>query len=115
MERTELIAPLSQMQLAVVTLLGLGYDYGMIAVELGMDWETVRFHAIRAARKIPGDLPTQIRCIAWARGASFDVLDGSALRLYVVEQSTAFAKTRLHPGRMRRARQLRTLAQTPTG
>lgn len=108
MERVPLTSPLSPMQHTVVLLLGLGYGYPRIAAELFVREGTVRFHANAAARKMPGDLPAQIRCIAWARGASLDVLVGDALRLEVVSVSQQYE----HPVRVRPSRNRSNLAGT---
>lgn len=73
-------------------LLGLGYTYPRIADELGINDTTVRFHAVQAGRKIPGDLPVQTRCALWARGATLEVLTGSALMAEVTTQAVRFAR-----------------------
>ncbi|HTJ62107.1 MAG TPA: hypothetical protein VL333_13030 [Candidatus Saccharimonadales bacterium] len=93
MERVALLAPFSTMQEIVVDLLGVGLTYTELAVHLKISEEVVREHAKRAARKIPSDLPTQMRCIVWARGATLDVLQGLTLR-YEVQTRSPSARTR---------------------
>lgn len=77
--RAPLLAPLTQAQQVVVTMLAHRHNYGEIAVYMRITERTVRFHATSAAKKIPGDLPAAMRCIFWARGATTEVLEGSYL------------------------------------
>lgn len=83
MDRAATSSPLSPMQLGVCELLGLGHTYVELADDLGVSVDMIREHAKLAAAKIPGDLPAQARCIAWARGATEDVLKGLSLRYEV--------------------------------
>lgn len=92
MERAALRAELSPMQSLVVDFLGMGMTYAELSTELAISADMVRTHTKRAAAKIPGDLPAQIRCIAWARGATLDVLQGLTLRFEVQER----ARTKRH-------------------
>ena len=87
MDRAPLTAPHSPMQSLVCDFLGLGMTYAELAEELHISPDMVREHTKRAAAKIPGDLPAQMRCIAWARGASLDVLRGMSLRAEVNEKA----------------------------
>jgi DNA-binding NarL/FixJ family response regulator len=80
MPRVPTSPALSPAQEAVALMLGLGYTYPQIAVELGITERTVRFYAAEAAKRIPGDLPAQQKVVAWVRGAAMEVLDGSLLR-----------------------------------
>lgn len=88
-ERVPTLLPMTTMQYAVAVLLGLKYTYGEVATALGISGRTVRFHTVRAADRIPGDLPTQMKVMAWARGASLDVLEGNALYIEVRRERTA--------------------------
>lgn len=84
MQRAETTVPLSRMQEVVCNLLGIGLSYREVAESLLISVEMTKEHTKRAAAKIPGDLPAQARCIAWARGASLDVLQGLTLRYEVM-------------------------------
>jgi DNA-binding CsgD family transcriptional regulator len=86
MIRAATSAPLSPMQLIVAELLGLGLPADDVAGELKISIEGVRHHVKRAAAKIPSDLPAQQRVIAWARGASADVLQGATLKVEVMNR-----------------------------
>ena len=97
MERAPLLAPLSAMQEIVVDLLGIGFTYTELAAQLEISEEVVREHAKRAAKKIASDLPTQARVVAWARGASQDVLQGLTLR-YEVHSRGAIRSARPRSG-----------------
>ncbi len=79
-KRTPLLAPLTQSQQLVVLLLGKGHNFKEIATYLHIHWRTVQFHAEAAAKKIPGDLRTSPKCIAWVRGASLAVLRGTHMK-----------------------------------
>jgi hypothetical protein len=76
MVRAELLTPLSVTQQLVVELLGLNLTHGEVGQELGISEDMAREHCKRAAKKIPGDLPAQVKCMMWARGANLDVLKG---------------------------------------
>jgi hypothetical protein len=52
--------------------------------ELGVSLRTVRYHLYEAAKRIPGDMPAEAKVVAWARGASLDVLEGRSLRFEVM-------------------------------
>lgn len=87
------------MQAAVVDLVGVLQSYAEIAALLATSENAVRELARRAARKMPGDLPTYARCCAWARGASYDVLVGGTHRAAVIggsprKRAEAVARTR---------------------
>lgn len=86
MLRAPTTAPLSTMQLVVAELLGLGLPAEDVAAELRITIEGVRHHVKRAAAKIPSDLPAQQRVVAWARGASADVLQGATLKVEVMNR-----------------------------
>lgn len=80
-ERAPLKKPLSSTEAVIVAMLASGqHNYHSIGEHLGISYKTVKFHAERAKAKIPGDLPTQLRLLAWYRGASLDVLTGSKVR-----------------------------------
>lgn len=89
MERARLKAPLTRMQYAIVTLMGVNQDHKAIAAAMGITTHTVRDHARRASMKMPGDLPAQARCVAWVRGATEDVLEGKTLRYEMVLEAQA--------------------------
>jgi DNA-binding CsgD family transcriptional regulator len=74
--RVPLNLPLSRRQLLVVALLSEGYKLKEIADLIGIKERAVREHIERAAPRIPGDLPSQARLIAWYRGATLGVLTG---------------------------------------
>lgn len=86
MIRAATTSPLSAMQLIVAELLGLGLPAEDVAIELHISIEGVRHHVKRAAAKIPSDLPAQQRVIAWARGATADVLQGATLKVEIVNR-----------------------------
>lgn len=77
-EWVPLFKPLTRAQQAVVAGLARGASYEDLAHWLGVKPRTIRFHAEEAATKIPGNLPPQIRCMMWARGATVDMLEGRA-------------------------------------
>src|SRR3982751_2588773 len=74
------LAPLSPMQYAVTMLLGVGYSHKEIAETLSISVSMVRSHMREALAKIPGDLPREARLVAWVRGATLDVLEGTTIR-----------------------------------
>lgn len=90
MERAATTSPLSKMQELVCVLLGALGSYSAVADHLSISEDMVRTHCKRAASKIPGDLPAQARAAAWARGASLDVLTGTALRAEIM--TVAYAR-----------------------
>lgn len=88
MERAPLTETLTPMQYVVVTLLALNYTHQQIAEELRISRSTVRYHLYLAVAKMPGDLPAEQRAVAWARGASVDVLEGNTLKLEIIDRSS---------------------------
>lgn len=90
MERAGTLAPMSKMQELVCILLGALGSYAAVADHLSISEDMVRTHCKRAAAKIPGDLPAQARAAAWARGATLDVLTGTALRTEIM--TVAYAR-----------------------
>lgn len=80
MERVTPTKPLTRMQYAVTLLLGLGYTHAEIAAELHIQRTMVRAHMRAAVKRIPGDLPREMKLVAWVRGATLDVLEGRTLR-----------------------------------
>lgn len=90
MERAPLREPLTPMQKAVVTLLGLNYTHAQVAKTLEITRPTVRYHLYNAIAKMPGDLPPEQRAVAWVRGATLDVLEGRMLKLEVIDQEAAW-------------------------
>ena len=80
-ERVTPSPPLSPVQYACVALLARGHNARDIGERLGgISWRTVKFHLHQAAKRIPGDLPAQMRIVFWYRGASREQLDGTILR-----------------------------------
>lgn len=67
------------MQYAVACLLGIGQSYDEIAAALHIKRGMVRSHIHEANKKIPGNLPAKAKLVAWVRGASLDVLEGTTL------------------------------------
>lgn len=90
MTRAPLLVELTPMQAHVVKLLALNYSHGAIAETLHITKSTVRYHLYLAVGKMPGDLPAEQRAVAWARGASLDVLEGTSLKLEVLNGATAW-------------------------
>lgn len=78
-DRVEPETPLTLSEEVVAKLVGLGFTYGQIAAQLRIASETVRWHAKRAAGKIPGAASARDKLFMWARGATLDVLLGSGL------------------------------------
>lgn len=79
--RVPLRRPFTSTEAVVVAMLASGqHNYHSIGEHLGISYKTVKFHAENAKGKIPGDLPTQLRLLAWYRGATMDVLTGSRVR-----------------------------------
>jgi DNA-binding NarL/FixJ family response regulator len=84
--RAATTSPFSPMQLIVADLLGIGLSVEVVAAELHITVDGVRHHVKAAAAKIPSDLPAQQRVVAWARGATADVLQGIALKVEVMNR-----------------------------
>lgn len=85
MERAPTLKPLSPMQTVVTMLAALGLSHEEIRAELKLgSLRTVRYHLNEAAARIPGDLPAEARVVAWARGATIDVLEGRTLRFEIM-------------------------------
>lgn len=76
MKRAPLSAPLTKAQAACSLLLAHGHNYADIGERLGVSRATVKFHIFEAAKKIPGDLPAQMKVVCWVRGAVVEVLTG---------------------------------------
>lgn len=90
MERAPTLKPLSPMQHVVTMLAALGLSHEEIRVELKLNsLRTVRYHLNEAAARIPGDLPAEARVVAWARGATIDVLEGRTLRFEIMRDGRA--------------------------
>lgn len=87
MDRVTPRAPLSPMQYAVTTLLGVGLSHASIAETLHISVSNVRSHMRFAAAKIPGDLPREMKLVAWVRGATLDVLTGITLKGEFMDQA----------------------------
>lgn len=96
MIRAATASPLSRMQYIVAELLGSGLPVDVVAAELHITVDGVRHHVKAAAAKIPSDLPAQAAVIAWARGATADVLQGASLKVEVMNR--ADRKRRSHIG-----------------
>jgi DNA-binding CsgD family transcriptional regulator len=97
--RVPLARALSMTEQVVADLVGLRMEYHEIGEALGLTKETVRDHCRNAAMKIPGDLPAQARVMAWARGATLDVLRGDTLRVQVgIMARRRRAEVRPHSG-----------------
>ena len=77
MKRVPLSSPLTKAQAACALLLANGHNYADIGERLRTSRSTAKFHIHEAAKKIPGDLPAQMRVVCWVRGAAVEVLEGS--------------------------------------
>lgn len=88
-ERVPPLKPLSPMQYAVVVLLGIGMSHEEVAATLRIKRSVVRSYMREALKKIPGDLPAEARLVAWVRGASLDVLEGTSLRVEFLRDAVA--------------------------
>lgn len=86
-ERVPTYVPLSPMQFLCAVLVGVGRSYKEIAAELKIEVSTVRMHINVAASRIPGDLPAKARVVAWARGATLEVLEGRDLNYEMLRLS----------------------------
>lgn len=94
MERVPPIKPLSPMQRVVATLAALGMSHEQMRHELGgITIRAVRYHLYEAAKRIPGDLPAEAKVVAWARGATLDVLEGRTLRFEVMRDGQRAASS----------------------
>lgn len=78
--RAPLLKALTSQEELVAVMLGHGHNYHDIAERIGCAPRTVATHAENASRKIPGDLPAQMKLVTWMRGAPLDVLTGAWLR-----------------------------------
>ena len=65
------------MEKLVVALVARGDNYTIISKRLHIAPSTVKFHALNASEKLPGDLPPQMRIVFWFRGATRDQLSES--------------------------------------
>ena len=86
--RTVPLKPLSRTMIVVCDLLALGLNTKQIAAHLQLSPWTIEGYIKRASYRLPGNLPRQLRCIAWARGATEDVLTGQLHREYMVALMT---------------------------
>jgi len=75
-ERVPLDPPLTEWEELIAGLIAEVRNYHEIGDLLDMGWTAVRYHATRAALKVPGDLPIQMKLCAWYRGATLSVLTG---------------------------------------
>jgi DNA-binding NarL/FixJ family response regulator len=75
--RVKLSAPLTQSQATCCLLLANGHNYADIGERLNTSRATAKFHVHEAAKKIPGDLPAQMKVVCWVRGAALEVLMGA--------------------------------------
>lgn len=85
-ERVKLRVPLSPVQNVIVSLLAIGYEQPEIARELHITLHSVKGHIKAAALKVPGDLPAVPKLIVWMRGATREVLIGSAFKGLIMDQ-----------------------------
>ncbi len=92
--RTPPLKPLSRTMIAVCDLLALGLNTKQIAAHLQLSPWTIEGYIKRASYRLPGNLPRQLRLIAWARGATLDVMTGKLHREYMVEMMTSQAVRR---------------------
>ena len=76
-ERVALPVPLTDLEELIAGLVAETRNYSEIGDLLGMTRFGVRYHATAASRKIPGDLPVQVRLCVWYRGAPLHVLTGA--------------------------------------
>lgn len=90
MPRAPLSEELTPMQSVVVKLLALNYSHAEIAETLHISKSTVRYHLYHAVAKMPGDLPAEQRAVMWARGASLDALEGTQLKLEMLNRKTSW-------------------------
>ncbi len=74
--RAPLRKPLTRSQATACLLLANGHNYSDIAERLGTGPDAAKFHVHAAAKKIPGDLPAQMKVVCWLRGATKEVLEG---------------------------------------
>jgi DNA-binding NarL/FixJ family response regulator len=77
MRRAPLRAPLTKSQAACALLLANGHNYADIGERLSTSRATAKYHVHEAAKKIPGDLPAQMKVVCWVRGAALEVLEGA--------------------------------------
>ena len=80
MTRAPTFVPLTKTQELVALMLGMGRNYTEIGEVLHISALTAKRHADDTSRKIPGDLPTQMKLAVWVRGATLDVLEGASLK-----------------------------------
>lgn len=92
MKRAPLSAPLTFMQKVVVVLVGQGHNYADIGERLNISPRTAKEYAEIAASRMPGDLPTQFRIVAWYRGDLGRVLLGREARQAEGRREPIFAE-----------------------
>lgn len=78
--RVELLKPLTPQEEIVCLLVAHGHNYRDIGERLQLSHRTIEKYAEEAGRKIPGDLPAQMKMVVYMRGGSMDVLTGDWLR-----------------------------------
>lgn len=66
--------PFSTMETLVGVMVGRGLEYEEIGQRLSISKSTVKMHAQRAAAKLPGKDPPQMKLQIWWRGGSEEVL-----------------------------------------
>ena len=78
MTRVPLPRALTKREAEMVELLLDGMSRAAIARHLGLSIRTVHQTLWTAASKVPGTLDAKARLVAWARGASLEVLTGES-------------------------------------
>lgn len=73
-DRVRPIRPLTGLEWLIASLLAEVRPYAEIAELLGMSRHSIRAYTAKAAKKLPGNLPAQVRVALWYRGASLEVL-----------------------------------------
>lgn len=72
--RVDLSQPFTPAEENAVAHLAAGLTYRQIAESMNISYRTARNHIQNAAKKIPGDLPVQLRVVAWYRGGDVWIL-----------------------------------------
>jgi DNA-binding NarL/FixJ family response regulator len=75
--RTPLRSPLTRAEAACALLLANGHNCADIGERLKVSRAAASYHIYNAAKKIPGDLPAQMKVVCWVRGAPLEVLEGT--------------------------------------
>jgi DNA-binding NarL/FixJ family response regulator len=74
-DRLQPSEPFTMMEQLVAVLVGRGHEYVEIGRRLDIEKSTVKYHAERACKKLPGTDPARMKLQLWWRGAPLEILE----------------------------------------